>query len=58
MKSVGTLLVTRPTHRGLRIAQSDRTSNTEAHAVHIYKYVTRCQTKTDYNNERMYKTHP
>ena len=35
-KSVGTLPVTRPTLRGSRIAQSDRTSNTEAHAVYVY----------------------
>jgi len=28
--------VARPTLRGLRIAQSDRTSNAEAHAVYVY----------------------
>ena len=30
--------VARPTLRGLRIAQSDRTSNAEAHAVYVYSY--------------------
>ncbi len=31
-KSAGICTVTRPTHRGLRIAQLSKTSNAEAHA--------------------------